>query len=75
MGMSPSVLCCFQPVTLHLPWRHHSSSTLSSQHMFHLPCINLTQLHIALTCLVPWDTTTDKHALLAKMQCSCSTER
>lgn len=71
MGISPSLRCCVRPVTLYLLQRHHSSSTLSSQHMFHLPRINLTQLHIILSCLVPWDTTTEKHVLLAKMCCGC----
>lgn len=64
-------LCCVRPVTPHLLWRHHSTFTLSSRHMFHLPRINLTQRHVSLPCLVPWDTTTEKHALLARMRCSC----
>lgn len=53
-------LCCLQPVTLHLQQRHHSSSTLSSEHMFHLPRINLTHLQIILSCLVPWEATAEK---------------
>lgn len=36
--------------------------------MFHLPRINLTQLQIILSCLVPWDTAAGKHVLLAKMR-------
>lgn len=35
--------------------------------MFHLPHINLTQLQIILSRLVPWDTAAGKHVLLAKM--------
>lgn len=42
--------------------------------MFHLPRINLTQLHIILSCLVPWDMMTEKHAQLAKMRGGCSTK-
>lgn len=40
--------------------------------MFHLPRINLTQLQIILSCLVPWDTASGKHVLLAKMRYGCS---
>lgn len=67
----PPTLRCVGPVTLHLLCRHHSSFTLSSQHMSHLPRINLTQRHISLSCLIPWDTRTEKHALLARLRCSC----
>lgn len=67
MGIFPTLLCSVRPVTLHLLQRHHSSSTLSTQYMFHLACINLTQHPIILSCLAPWDMTTEKHAQLAKM--------